>query len=56
MTEILEHDRKMTTMNINLLNMTKKYNKNCHNDEHEWLNMTENNTKSVQKRLYHDKI
>ena len=40
MTKIFEHDQKMTTTNVNLLNMTKKFNKNCHNHKHERLNMT----------------
>ena len=39
MTEIFEHDRKMTATNVNLLNMTKFF--YGHNDEHERLNMTE---------------
>ena len=42
MTQIFEHDQKMTTTNVNLLNMTEKFNKNCHNDKHERLNMIEN--------------
>ena len=32
--ENFEHDWKMTATNDNWLNMTEKYNKNCHNDEH----------------------
>ena len=39
--QLLEHDRKMTMTNVNLLNMTKKFNEHCHNDEHAQLNMTE---------------
>ena len=42
MTKIFEHDRKMTMTNVNMLNMAKNFNKNCHNDEHERLNMNEN--------------
>ena len=42
MTEICEHDRKLTTMNIHLMNLTKILNKYCHNDKYVWLNMTEN--------------
>ena len=43
MTEIFEHDRKLTMTYVNLLNLTKKFKKNCHDDEHEQLNMTKNN-------------
>ena len=41
MTEICEHHRKLTMMKIHL-NLLKIKNKNCHNDEHVWLNMTKN--------------
>ena len=41
MTEIFEYDQKMTATNMNLLNMTENFDKNCPNGEHERLNMTE---------------
>ena len=41
-TKICECDRKLTTTNILLVNLTKIWNKNCHNHEHCLLNMTKN--------------
>ena len=40
--------KKLTTMNIHLMNLTEILNKYCHNDEHVWLNMTENPKYNIQ--------
>ena len=42
MTKIGEHERKLTTTNFYLMNLTEILKWNCYNDEHVWLSMTEN--------------
>ena len=42
MTKISEHDRKVDNDERIHGELDQKYNKYYHNEEHEWVNMTEN--------------